>query len=219
MRALLPFFSGLWRDMSCKVSPIVKFEIFRLSVNTLIADDKYPVRDCENIQFSIQMQLCQKRNTFSQYFVLLGEFTANFKRFEKKMIVIANVLPILQTVEDLVGPLSKKRHFRTSFYSQHVKLSQTLLKPTWDHFYHISSSLWGEMICKVSPLVKFQILGVLVNTLTANLKYPVWNCEKLSSPIQTILSKKQKTFSQFFIPFLEFPANFKHLQKKEGCHS
>ena len=116
--------------MSCKVSPIVKFEIFRLSVNTLIADDKYPVRDCKNIQFSIQMQLCQKRNTFSQYFVLLGEFTANFKRFEKKMIVIANVLPILQTVEDLVGPLSKKRHFRTSFYSQHVKLSQTLLKPT-----------------------------------------------------------------------------------------
>ena len=116
--------------MSCKVSPIVKFEIFRLSFNTLIADDKYPVRDCENIQFSIQMQLCQKRNTFSQYFVLLGEFTANFKRFEKKMIVIANVLPILQTVEDLVAPLSKKRHFRTSFYSQHVKLSQTLLKPT-----------------------------------------------------------------------------------------
>ena len=75
------------------------------------------------------------------------------------------------------------------------------------------------MIWKVSPLVKFQILGELVNTLTANLKYPVWNCEKLSSPIQTILSKKLKTFSLFFIPFLEFPANFKHLQKKEGCHS
>ena len=44
--------------MSWKVSPLVKFEIFGFSVNILISDDKYPVRDCENIQFPIQMQLC-----------------------------------------------------------------------------------------------------------------------------------------------------------------
>ena len=37
--------------MICKVSPLVKFEILGMFINTLIADDKYPVRDCENSQF------------------------------------------------------------------------------------------------------------------------------------------------------------------------
>ena len=75
------------------------------------------------------------------------------------------------------------------------------------------------MISKISPLVKFEIVGVFGNTSTADDKYPVWNCEKFPSPIQTILSKKRKKFSKFFVPFLEFSANFEHLQKKEGCHS
>ena len=44
------------------------------------------------------------------------------------MIVIANVLPRLQTVEILVRPLSKMRRFRTRFDSQHVKALQILVK-------------------------------------------------------------------------------------------
>ena len=38
-----------------------------LFVNTLTADDKYPVPDCENLQFSIQMQLSKKKKTFSNF--------------------------------------------------------------------------------------------------------------------------------------------------------
>ena len=71
------------------------------------------------------------------------------------------------------------------------------------------------MIRKVSPLVKSKISGVFVNILTADHKYHVWYCENLLLPIQTILSEKQKTLSQFFVPFLEFSANFKHFQKKK----
>ena len=44
------------------------------------------------------------------------------------MIVIANVLLILQTVKDLVTPLSKKYRFKTPFDSENVKGSQTLVK-------------------------------------------------------------------------------------------
>ena len=44
------------------------------------------------------------------------------------MIVIATFFWKLQTVEDLLRPLSKKHHFRTFFDSQHVKGSQTLVK-------------------------------------------------------------------------------------------
>ena len=41
--------------------------------------------------------------------------------FKKMKIVIDNVFPKLQTVNDLARPLSKKRCFRTPFDSQHVK--------------------------------------------------------------------------------------------------
>ena len=43
--------------MICKISPLLKFEILGVFVNTLTADDKYPVRDCGDLQFPIQMQL------------------------------------------------------------------------------------------------------------------------------------------------------------------
>ena len=44
------------------------------------------------------------------------------------MIVIPTLFRKLQTVNDLVRPLSKKHHFRTPFNSEHVKGSQTLVK-------------------------------------------------------------------------------------------
>ena len=44
------------------------------------------------------------------------------------------------------------------------------------------------MIRKISPLTKFQILEVFVNTLTADYKYPVPDCENLPFPIQMQLS-------------------------------
>ena len=39
------------------------------------------------------------------------------------------------------------------------------------------------MIWKISPLLKFQILGVFVNTLTADDKYRVRDCDNLPFPI------------------------------------
>ena len=42
---------------------------------------------------------------------------------KKNMIVLANVLPKLQNVNVFVRPLSKKRRFRTSLYSEHAKAS------------------------------------------------------------------------------------------------
>ena len=71
----------------------------------------------------------------------------------------------------------------------------------------------------MSPLVLGEILGVFVNTLTADGKYPVQGCENLQLPIQMQLSEKQKTFSKFFVPFLESSSNFKHFEKKVDCHS
>ena len=79
----------------------------------------YLVRDCENWSFPIQMPLSLKPKSFSKSFVQFLESSSHFKRFE--IIVIANLFRKLQTVKDLVRPLSKKHRFRTPFDSQHLK--------------------------------------------------------------------------------------------------
>ena len=107
---------------------------------------------------------------------------------KKKMIFIAIAFPKLQTVKDLVRPLSKKCRFRTPFESQHVKGPQTFVKSAREHFHHIISSLSGKLISKTSLLVKYETLGVVPNTLTADDKYPVWDCENLLLSIQRQLS-------------------------------
>ena len=86
------------------------------------------------------------------------------------------------TLKDLVRPLSNKRRFGTSFDSQHVKVSETLVKPAREHFCDIFSYSWGKMIWKMSPWVKFEILVMFVNTLTAEDKYPVRDWENLLFP-------------------------------------
>ena len=94
----------------------------------------------------------------------------------------------LMTVKDLVRPLSKKPYFRTPFGSQHVKGSETLVKSAGEHFYHIFWSLWGKMVSKISHLLKFEILGGFVNTLTADDNHHVGDCENLQFPIQKQLT-------------------------------
>ena len=55
---------------------------------------------------------------------------------------------------------------------------------------------------------------MLRHTLTANEKYPVYDCVNLSSPIQMQLSLKPTNFSRSFVLFLDPTSNFKHFQKQ-----
>ena len=54
--------------------------------------------------------------------------------------------------------------------------------------------------------------------MTANNKYPVHDCENISSPIQMQLLLKPKTFSDSFLPFLEPTSNFKRFEEKCDRH-
>ena len=60
-------------------------------------------------------------------------------------------------------------------------------------------SFSGKLIWIISSLVLGEILGVFVNTLAADVKYPAQGCENLQVPIQMQLSEKGKTFSEFFV--------------------
>ena len=66
----------------------------------------------------------------------------------------------------------------------------------------------------MSPLVLYQILGVFVDILTTDCRYPVQYCSNLPLTIQMQLFEKRKPFSQFFVPFMDSASNFEHFEKK-----
>ena len=59
----------------------------------------------------------------------------------------------------------------------------------------------------------------LFNTLIVHSKYFLSNSENLRHPIQMQLTKKQKTFLEFFAPFVKSASNFEHFEIKENSHS
>ena len=71
----------------------------------------------------------------------------------------------------------------------------------------------------MSLLVIFELLGVFVNTLTADDKYYLRNSENLLLPIQMQLTKKWKKISQLFRAFLKFASNFQYFQTKDDPSS
>ena len=63
------------------------------------------------------------------------------------------------------------------------------------------------------------MLRLFVNTLTADGKYSLLKREKLTQPVEILLSEKEKTFSEFFSSFLISTLNFEHFRKKDDTHS
>ena len=63
---------------------------------------------------------------------------------------------------------------------------------------HLSRS---DMVNSPKHLVIYKILGVFVDTLTGDDKYSFLVKDKLTQFIQMLLSKNQKTFSNFFWRF------------------
>ena len=70
------------------------------------------------------------------------------------------------------------------------------------------------MSWKKSALVRSKIVGLFVNTLTAEYMYSGRNMQTFTQQVQMPLSLKQKSFSPFFISFLKSTSNGEHFQKK-----
>ena len=81
--------------------------------------------------------ILKTKNFFLRFLFLFLNIHYILNILIKNIIVIPNVFPKLNTVKVLVRLLLKKCSFRTSFESQHVKVSQTLVKSAWQHIYHI----------------------------------------------------------------------------------
>ena len=138
--------------------------------------------------------------------------------FKKKMTLVAEVFPKLRTWKSLVRSRSKKPRFKGSFGKEHGKCAQTLLKFESKHLYHIYWSLWRQLTCKKSLLVICKISRLFPNTLSPDGKYSLLNRDNLTQPIQMQLSRKQKTFSDFFAAFPKSSLNFEHFFQKDDHH-
>ena len=68
-------------------------------------------------------------------------------------------------------------------------------------------------------LVRSELLGQFINTLTADYKYSRQNLENLSQQDPMQISLKLKNCSQFFIPFLKSTLNFEYFVKKDQSKS
>ena len=135
------------------------------------------------------------------------------------MTLIAEVFRKLRSPKNKVRSMSIKSRFKGSFKKQHGKRAQTLLKFSWQNLYHIYWSLWRQLTSKKSLLVIWKISRLSLKTLSADGKYSLFNRDNLTQPIQMQLSRKQKTFTQFFSAFLKSSLNFEHFQKKDDSHS
>ena len=70
--------------MSWKRSPSVWYEILRLFVNALTADDKYSGSNMQSLTQHFQTPLCHKQKTFSGFFIAFLKCALNLEHFTKK---------------------------------------------------------------------------------------------------------------------------------------
>ena len=110
--------------------------------------------------------------------------------------------------------MPKKSRFREYFDKQHGKRAQALLKSASHHLYDIHWSLERNLGRKQLLLLTCKTLGLLVNALAADEKYPLLNRDNLTIITEMQSSQKQNTFYKFFASFLKSSLNFKYFEQK-----
>ena len=195
---------------SWKKSLLLAYQILVLLFNTLAADEKYHLLKRDNLTVPIQMQLSQKQKTFSRFLAAIPNSRWNFEHFDKKDSLIEFEIT---DSENLVRWMSKKPWLREPFGKQHGKRAGALLESASQQLCHIHWSMPSKLSWETSLLITCEILGLLVNTLAPDEKYPVLTRDNFTIPIQMQLSQKQITFSQCFAAFLKSRLNFKNFEK------
>ena len=76
--------SSIRGKLSYKKSPSVWWEILRLFVNALTADDKYSDSNMQNFPQEVQTPLSKKQKIFSGFFIAFLKCAWNFENFQKK---------------------------------------------------------------------------------------------------------------------------------------
>ena len=77
---------------------------------------------------TIQIHLCQKQKTFSEFLSPFFKSALNSEHFQKKMTLIAYVFPKLTTTKKVPRQMSKSSGFREPLDKRHGKRVEALIK-------------------------------------------------------------------------------------------
>ena len=153
------------------------------------------VRICRSL---FKSSYLKKKKHFLGFLFYLWKLHQISNIYKKEKIVIANVFPKVATVQGLVTPLTIQCRLKISFDSQHVKRFQRQVKSSWEHFYHIISSLWGEIIWKMSNWLKFEIIAFLLTYGLPNTSIMFWILRIFRSLFKSSYLKNKKHFLGFY---------------------
>ena len=78
----------------------------------------------------------KNKKVFLHFIFPFSKSTLNFKHFQTKRTLIAQVFPKLRTPKNLIRYMSKKSRIRGPFDRQHGKREQTLLQSERQNRYH-----------------------------------------------------------------------------------
>ena len=79
-----PLFSSIRVKLSWKKSPSLWYEILRVFVNALTADDKYSGSHMQNLRQQFETPLSHKQKTFSWFFIAFLKCAWNLEHFQNK---------------------------------------------------------------------------------------------------------------------------------------
>ena len=114
--------------------------------------------------------------------------------------------------------MHKRLCFWESFRSERVNKSLKLLNSPEKYLSPIPSPFLANLSQKKLVSVISELLGLLVNTLTANCGYSRNHRDDLPEPVRMLLCPKQKTFFWIFIRFVSCPLNFQFFEEKSASY-
>ena len=105
------------------------------------------------------------------------------------------------------------------FGRQHVNMSQKLMRSARNHFHTSLPLIWERRSRKRLVLVRSELLGQFVKTLTADCKYPRSIRENSWQQVPMKISRELKTFFLFFIAFPKSTLNLEYFERKDQSQS
>ena len=126
------------------------------------------------------------------------------------------MFPELLTPKEVATQMSGMSRFRTAFGSQRISVSKSLLKSARNHFYTIVPLIPDKFSCKNLLLFRFEVLGLILNTMTTGDNISHRNRDNFAQQIQMQLSQKPKSFSEFFFEFLKPSSNCQYSLNKKS---
>ena len=139
-------------QFSWKKSAFFTCQTLRLLINTLTANENYPVLNRDNLAITIQMHWSQKQKSFSQFLGAFSKCKLNFKYFEKNITLRYFVFSKLRTPKTWSDKCLK------SLVSEDLSRSNMVNVPK--HCWNLHNSIFIKIIdnCQVNWVEKILCL-------------------------------------------------------------